>query len=737
MANDYAPGAEFVFFAVAIVCALVYSARKGLQRMKLGAKTSLLLTALLMVVISGTTVFILGYQQKGVKALLLKNLETEAASLAGAVYANMTDNLRDTVAIAGNIPPELFFAGKADDLSAYLSRQRTFYQKFENGLFVLAADGRMLADSPAHPELHGQSFAHRDYYQQAVSRQGGVMSAPYVSARTGVPVITCAVPVYSASGKLQGVVCASVSLLSTSGVAGLQHRVGQSGYVYIVDEGKRFIQHPDKARLLTALGDGVNVFLDRAVQGFEGSGETVNSQGVSMLVAARQIPELRWVALAQMPAAEVTGVMLESVLPVGLFFLVVLMVVLPAGVLTMRRIAKPLEELEAAARTIAHDLRGGEDAASRTYASGALSAMRKMGASDEIGGLARAFFQLSARLKRTFGSLRSALDDWERTFSSVQEALLVLNADGRVTRINRVVEDLFRTVKTEAVGRSWQDVLAMGNKPLGVWPDMRQLREAGRMRFTSEMPGKSGVYELIFASIQGRREIRGFMLTVADVTEKHQSEERIRRLAFHDPLTRLPNRLLLADRLEQAMAAARRNETLVGVVFMDLDDFKKVNDTHGHDAGDDALRQAAARMAACLRESDTLARYAGDEFVAVLMDLSGEEEARAIAARISDSFREPFDLSGRKARVGVSIGMAFYPRDGETAEDVMRVADSFMFRNKGRAKGHARETRQAAKERGQSGQPAEISAPAGKRRKKKELDASEAALRVNGELPKQ
>jgi diguanylate cyclase (GGDEF)-like protein len=704
--------------------------------MKLGAKTSLLLTALVLLVISGTTLFILGHQLKGVKALLLKNMETEAAALASETRMQMEEHLRDTVAIAGNLPRAMLAPDAVEPLTEYLTRQRSFFPKFENGLFVLGPDGRMLADSPAHPELHGQSFANRDYFQTAISRQGGVISQPYVSARTGVPVITFAVPVYSPPGKLLAVTCSSVNLLSFSGAGGLQHRVGQSGYVYIVDAGKRFIQHPDRARLLTALGDGVNEFLDRAVMGFEGSGETLNSQGVRMLVAARHIPELGWVALAQMPATAVTGVMFESVLPVGLFFLATLVVVLPAGVLVMRRIAKPLEELEAAARTIARDLRGGEDAASRTYAAGALSAMRKMGASDEIGGLARAFFQLSARLKRTLGSLRSALDDWERTFSSVQEALLVLNADGKVVRINRVVEDRFRTVKLDAVGRSWQDVLAMGSPPPGAWPSMEQLKEAGRMRFTSEMPGKPGVYELHFAGIQGRREIRGFMLTVADVTEKHQSEERIRRLAFHDPLTKLPNRILLADRLDQAMAAARRNETQVGVMFLDLDDFKKVNDTHGHDAGDEALRQAAVRMAACLRESDTLARYAGDEFMAVLMDLGGEEEARAIAARIGESFKEPFDLSGRKARVGVSIGMAFYPRDGETAEDVMRAADSLMYRNKGRAKGQAKAARQDDRTRERSGQAAEA-ATAGKRGKKKDQGAPEASLRVSGDLPKQ
>ena len=654
--------------------------------MKLSVKASFLLTGLVLAVIAAMGLFLFGYQQKEIRYLLKQNLESDAVSLASEVSGFVDENLQNMAAIAGNLPRKALKSKDLDTIREYFAQQLSYYPKLDNGLFILDRDGRFLADFPSHPELRGQLFLQRDYYQRTLAQQKGIIGDPYISARTGLPVITLTAPVKSASGQIEAVVCGSVNLLSPSALGEQQRKVGKTGYAYVVDRNRQFLIHPDKSRIMQTQEAGLNVFLDKAAQGFEGSGETVNSLGASMLIASRQIPQLGWAVLAQIPVKEALASMHEAILAVGLFFFVAIALVLPIGFMAMRRIVKPLEALETAAQIITQDLRKTEGALTRPFASSALAALRKLRSSDEIGRLARAFFQLSVRLKQTLTSLRSAAEDWERTFSSVQEGVLVLDREGRVLRVNRAAEDLFRINKIDAMSRPWREILAMGQQTPEEWPSEEFLRESARYKITSSLPGTPGMFELCFSIIQGRKDAKGILLTVTEVTEKIQAEERIRNLAFHDLLTRLPNRLLLSDRLEQAIATADRNSTKAGVLFLDLDNFKQVNDTFGHGTGDELLKQVAKRIGACLRSNDTLARYAGDEFVAVLMDLKGPSDASTIAARMLESLEEPFDISGKQVSIGASIGIAIYPVDGTSANLLLNHADTAMYRAKGHGK---------------------------------------------------
>jgi diguanylate cyclase (GGDEF)-like protein len=655
--------------------------------MKLSAKASLLLTGLVLAVIAATSFFLFAYQQRAIKDLVTQQLESEANSLAVEIRAFVDENIRDMGAIAGNMPAGRFQAGDLGAIREYLARQSTYYPKFENGFFLLDREGRFLSDYPPHPELNGQSFAHRDYFTRTIALERGVIGDPYISTRSGLPVLTITAPLKGPGGEIEGVLCGSLNLLSPWALGEQQQRrIGKTGYIYVMDRSRRFIIHTDSSRILKPLEKGRNLFLDKAVEGFEGPGETINSLGVPLLIASRQIPTWGWVVLTQMPIKEALAPMHEAALAVGLFFLGALALVLPVGLAAMRRITRPLEALERATHVISQDLRKPEGAFTRPFASSAMDALRGMRSSDEIGKLARAFFQLSVRLKQTLGSLRSAAEDWERTFSSVQEALLVIDGQGKVLRINRVAEDLFRTVKTKAIGVCWREVLAMGNTPPDEWPSSESIRESSRFKTAASLPDRPGRFELSFSAIQGRKGDSGHLLMVTDVTEKMQAEERIRDMAFHDALTRLPNRLLLTDRLEQAVATAMRNGTKVGVLFLDLDDFKQVNDTFGHKTGDELLVQVAGRIAGCLRSNDTLARYAGDEFVVVLMDLRSPDEAANIASRILAALSPQFDLTNGKASIGASIGIAVYPEDGVTPNLLLNHADTAMYRAKSRGK---------------------------------------------------
>lgn len=152
--------------------------------------------------------------------------------------------------------------------------------------------------------------------------------------------------------------------------------------------------------------------------------------------------------------------------------------------------------------------------------------------------------------------------------------------------------------------------------------------------------------------------------------------------ATHDALTALPNRALLVDRLERSIAHARRNGRAVGVLFIDLDRFKEVNDTFGHAAGDDLLQRVSRRLTTCVRDEDTVARLSGDEFVILLPHLAAAEEVVLVAQRVLEAFGEPLSVAGERMLVGGSIGVAVFPNDGETAEDVLASADAAMYRAK-------------------------------------------------------
>jgi diguanylate cyclase (GGDEF)-like protein/PAS domain S-box-containing protein len=161
-----------------------------------------------------------------------------------------------------------------------------------------------------------------------------------------------------------------------------------------------------------------------------------------------------------------------------------------------------------------------------------------------------------------------------------------------------------------------------------------------------------------------------------------ERQEHLNFVATHDPLTGLPNRALLHQRAEHAIAVSRRSGRLLALLFIDLDRFKTINDSLGHAAGDELLREVATRLSGCLREVDMIARHGGDEFVVLLEDIEKQEEVEQVAARMREVLAEPLAIEGQEANVTSSIGVALYPRDGEAASTLIRRADLAMYRAK-------------------------------------------------------
>ncbi len=185
-------------------------------------------------------------------------------------------------------------------------------------------------------------------------------------------------------------------------------------------------------------------------------------------------------------------------------------------------------------------------------------------------------------------------------------------------------------------------------------------------------------------------ELHGTYGVARDITERMKADQLISYQAYHDILTDLPNRVLFRDRLNLAVLQAKRNGSELALMFIDLDRFKLVNDTLGHAVGDVLLQQAALRLKACLRRGDTLARLGGDEFTAVLPELSNRQDAVLVAEKFLESLRQPFELGGQMIHISASIGIAVYPADGDSIDELISNSDIAMYHAKGGGKdGHS------------------------------------------------
>ena len=226
-------------------------------------------------------------------------------------------------------------------------------------------------------------------------------------------------------------------------------------------------------------------------------------------------------------------------------------------------------------------------------------------------------------------------------------------------------------------------------------PAMTMAAQQGIRRFTDLEQAIKACHPCIAFNLTGDEDVSAFAqdrLGSANVigglqahflwnllTRLKQTNDQIVHLAYHDALTGLPNRILFYDRLGQAIARARRAQETFAVLYLDLDAFKAVNDTFGHDVGDALLREAAQRIKACVRESDTAARIGGDEFTVILNDVKPTGNVQRVADCLLRTLSSPFVLKTRSCQVGTSIGIALYPDHAKTAEQLVKSADAAMY----------------------------------------------------------
>ena len=290
-------------------------------------------------------------------------------------------------------------------------------------------------------------------------------------------------------------------------------------------------------------------------------------------------------------------------------------------------------------------------------------------------------------LKRAEETLRASETRFRSYFELPLIGIALNGADKRWWEVNDRLCEMLGYRRTQLLGMSWAEM----THPDDLAVEEAQFERVMNRRADSYSLDKRFIRQdgaLLYASVSTRclRQANGvvdyFVMVVQDITERQRAAEHIEHLAYYDALTGLPNRALLADRLQQALLRASREHTLAGMMIVDIDRFKLINDALGHTIGDRLLSDVAMRLQQCVRQGDTISRQGGDEFAILLPDLSTGDEVTLIAQRMLEIVAEPFRLEGRELNMTCSIGISLYPRDGRNEEALLKNADIALYRAK-------------------------------------------------------
>lgn len=313
---------------------------------------------------------------------------------------------------------------------------------------------------------------------------------------------------------------------------------------------------------------------------------------------------------------------------------------------------------------------------------------------DEVGTLISGFNQLQAALHEKEESLRLSAS----VFDNAREGIIITGTDGKIIGVNPSFTTLTGYAREEVIGKN-PSLLKSGQQGPGFYAGMwNTLMQKGYWQGEISNRRKDGGVYVEMLTITTVRDGEGrpshYVGIFSDVTALKEHQVRLEHMAHFDALTQLPNRVLLADRLQLALAQAERHGDLLAVAFLDLDEFKPINDRLGHEAGDDLLIEVSRRLKQCVRSGDTVARLGGDEFVLLLVGLNTPQEAHAALERILETLAEPCLLRGEPVSISASMGLTLYPLDDAAPEVLLRHADQAMYAAKqaGRNRYHLFET---------------------------------------------
>ncbi|MEQ1658166.1 MAG: EAL domain-containing protein [Hylemonella sp.] len=605
------------------------------------------------------------------RANLLQQQFVLASTLAKSIDDKLDLSLQLLRGTARQVPAQALT--NADQAQAFLDRQSALQVIFTNGLLLISEQGQVIAESPYLPGRRGRDASGLEVFKTVSETRQPYISKPFTSVRAqGRPAITISIPLFNTQDHMVGRLHGSIELAGHSLLSDLnEFKLGQNGYVSLFTKDRVFISHRQPERILKPIAPpGTKTLVDRAIEGFEGSGTSRTSYGVEVVSSLKQLHMAPWVLGVNLPLSEAEEPLAEAHRYLLLGISGGTLVVVGLIWLVMRRALQPLGTLTLHVRELPHK-RG----AKRRLA---------LHSDDEIGTLVQAFNSMVEDLDQQ----RQTLQESETRFRSLAE----MSTDwyweqDTHYRFSLMSRGLDKTgVDTYLGWTRWEmPIVGVSDEQ---WAEHRAMldRHEPFRNFVYQVRTMEG--ELRTFSISGvpmfdeQGLFTGYRGIGSDITDRKSAEQRIEYLAYHDTLTGLPNRLLVQDRFEQAMAQAERSNTKVALVYLDLDNFKSINDTLGHAAGDEFLKEVARRLRSCVRDSDTISRQGGDEFLLVLRDLPDSEVVQAIVMKIMERLQEPLRIDTQDLASSASLGVAIAPDDGHDFETLRKKADLAMYRSK-------------------------------------------------------
>ena len=337
---------------------------------------------------------------------------------------------------------------------------------------------------------------------------------------------------------------------------------------------------------------------------------------------------------------------------------------------------------------------------------GDTSLRARMTGEDEAAQLARQFNDMLDTLAQRDRALKDSEDTFRTLFETAPHGVIYHELSGRITSANPAAQRILGLTQAQLQGRTPLDPLWCGihedgsdfpwtQHPISV--ALKTGQPVKEVQMGVQVPGRGRVWLLVSATpLLKDGQVTQAYAIVEDITDRYQMQQQVRQLAFYDPLTQLPNRRLLIDRLNHALTFSKRSACFGALMFLDLDNFKPLNDRHGHDMGDLLLQEVAQRLKHCVREVDTAARFGGDEFVGMLVDLDADQaqahtQAHSVAEKIRASLAQPYVLTysppGRAAirvehHCTASIGVVLFIHDEGTPDDFLQRSDAAMYQAK-------------------------------------------------------
>lgn len=611
-----------------------------------------------------------------IRTSLEKQVMDQQASIAKLVGTEINDEINERLLALHRVASLLTGPNTRHSHQQQLELMPEFLGHFNGGVFVTDIHGVATASLPTSAQRIGVSYAERDYIQKALNEGRANVGTPVMGKKLNVPIVGMATPLRDRQGVLTGVLVGIVNLEETSFLDKLvSNHYGETGGYLVVSRAARLIvTATDKSRIMTpAARPGFSPLVDQFMSGVDGAGLTVNSQGVEVLAAAQSIPVANWFVAVSLPTREAFALLRAVQTRMTIATLVLSFFASGLAWLILRRQMAPLM---VAAKSL-H-----QQSKSRT----ALQPL-PVESDDEIGALIKGFNGLLQTLNAHEAELRVAAAAFES-----QESIFVTDAKWTILKVNRAFTDMTGYSSEEAIGHLPQALLSSNLQDPALY-ELMALRLESEGSWQGEVwdRRKNGEVFPIWLMLTALRDEAGtvthYVVSMVDITERKAAETEIRNLAFYDALTGLPNRRLLMDRLSQALVHSARHKRSGALLFLDLDNFKDLNDTQGHDKGDQLLKQVAQRLQRCVREDDTVARLGGDEFVVMLQDLSEEPSAAATQAevvgeKIVQTLNQPYLLTDTTHRSTPSVGVTLFGEKPEKPDDLLKRADLAMYQAK-------------------------------------------------------